>query len=334
MAPMVDAPVLSLAEVRWAVQQACRAPSIHNSQPWSFRWHPATSTLDVCADTKRGLTASDPDGRELVLSCGAAVTNLQVALRKLGLRGSVTPLPVASQPRLLARVTVTEASPADAAERRHYAALVRRHSRRTGFADRPLTPQDAVELQRAAEAEGAQLVFLHDPGQRRRVLSLAGDARRTLAADERVQAEVDRWTPAPASRRRDGVPAIAYSADPVVADDALPQRDFDRGRGIGMAVAGEAAPGSVAVLTTERDVQVDWLQAGQALERVLLTAAEHWVFAALDSQLVEVPPLRAELRRELRITGYPQMVLRLGYASDAQTTPRRAVAEVLTVVDE
>src|SRR6059036_2079646 len=126
----------------WAVEQACLAPSIHNTQPWRFRWD--GRHFELSADTARGLSGSDPDGRELVISCGAALFNLRVALRKLGCAAQVTLLPEPDQPRVLARVDVAESAPASVEERLAYAALTRRHTRRTGFEDRPLAPALAV----------------------------------------------------------------------------------------------------------------------------------------------------------------------------------------------
>ena len=106
--------------MRWAVEQAARAPSIHNTQPWRFRWQ--DGQFELRADTQRGLEGADPEGRELVLSCGAALFNLRLALRKLGYSADVTVLPSLADPRMLARVTVTESTPATAACRRRSAA--------------------------------------------------------------------------------------------------------------------------------------------------------------------------------------------------------------------
>jgi hypothetical protein len=314
-------------DARWAVQQASRAPSIHNTQPWRFIWE--NGVFEVYADTARGLTASDPDGRELVMSCGAALFNLRLGLRKLGYEGMVIPVPDPREPRLLARVEVSESSPADVDERLAFAAMTRRHTHRGAFDDRPLRPDVTVALQWAAENEGAQLVLVADPGQRRRVLSLARAAERALVNDLDVQAEINDWTPSSASRRADGVPVTAYAAEPVASPDDLAPRDFDQGRGAGVGEAVENTPGVIAVLVTEGDRQADWLQAGQALESVLVCAAQRSAYAALHSQLTEVAPLRSELRRELRTSGYPQILMRFGHAPAGPPTPRRPVDEVL-----
>jgi len=322
-----DPQPLAMADARWAIEQACRAPSLHNTQPWRFTFD--GRRIELFADTSRGLTATDPDSRELVLSCGAALYNLRVALRKVGYDGRPTLLPNPANPRLLASVAIVETAPATVAERREYAALIRRHTHRGPFEARPLTPELAVLLQRAAHEENAQLIYVHDPGQRRRVLQLARTAERAQQADERIAAELAAWTPSPGVTHRDGVPATAYSSEPRASANDLPPRDFDQSRGYGRLSSHDPAPGVMAVLTSPTDLQPDWLRAGQALERVLLVAADRWAFAALHSPLTEVPHLRAELRRELCTSGYPQILLRFGYAPDATVTPRRSVDEVL-----
>src|SRR5437588_11255882 len=74
-------------EARWAIEQACKAPSIHNTQPWRFRL--AGGTFELYADTSRLVSGADPTGRELVISCGAALLNLRIALRQVGFDAKV-----------------------------------------------------------------------------------------------------------------------------------------------------------------------------------------------------------------------------------------------------
>lgn len=320
---------LSTNDARRAVELACLAPSVHNTQPWKFTWN--GTSFELFADTQRGLTASDPDGRELVISCGAALFNLRLALRKLGYDADVHLLPDSDNPRLMARVHVAEAEPADADERRSFAAMLRRHTHRGAFDDQPIGPDLTVALQRAAELELAQLVLVADPGQRRRVLTLARAAERALVNDPAVQAEISDWTPPPGSGRRDGVPITSYAPEPLAQPGELAPRDYDQGRGQGIGETVMNAPGVIAVIVTDGDLEEDWLRAGQALERVLVGAAQRGAYAALHSQLTEVTDLRNELRRELCVSGYPQILLRLGYAPDAQHTPRRPVNDVLAI---
>lgn len=322
--------MLDDSQVRWVVEQASRAPSINNTQPWRFHWD--GTAIDVHADLQRGLVISDPAGRELVISCGAALYNLRLALRKIGRSSTTTAFPDSDNPRVLARVRVDDGPPATEAERELFAAIPRRHTHRGEFADPRIRPDLAVRLQQAAESQGAQLMFVHDPGPQRQVLHLARAAERASRADERARAETEQWTPPPGSVRRDGVPAGAYSQGPPAAGrQELAARDFDLGRDVGAGEVPTQPTGGIAALVTDSDLAPDWLRAGQALEAVLLTAAIDWSFAILHSRVGEIAPLRAELRRALGTAAYPQLLLRFGYAGSAPTTPRRPSADVLDI---
>ena len=68
---MTDTLAVPTAAVRRIVEGATRAPSVHNTQPWLWRAH--AHTLDLYADRSRRLGATDPEGRNLVISCGAAL---------------------------------------------------------------------------------------------------------------------------------------------------------------------------------------------------------------------------------------------------------------------
>ncbi|MDQ1695608.1 MAG: hypothetical protein QOJ03_961 [Frankiaceae bacterium] len=320
--------LLRPAEVRAIVAAASRAPSVHNTQPWKIAWDGIVFT--VAADTSRALAVTDPDHRELAMSCGAALYGLRLALRKFGFDSTVELMPT-DDPGLLARVGPKPGIPADAEERLMFAAISRRHTHRGPFDDRPVSAELAVRLQQAAAEEHALLFYLTDPGQRTRLLHLARAAERELRQDPRVREETEAWTPEPNAGRRDGIPSTAYAGPQSTNNiDELQARDLDLGRGIGQLHEPSRRPGTLAVLATERDDAKAWLVAGQALQRLLLTAARHGAFAAIHSQAVELPHVRAEIRRELSTAAVAQLVLRLGYAAEATTTPRRAVDAILT----
>jgi hypothetical protein len=83
--------MLTNADVARAVEQATRAPSVHNTQPW--RWRIGPHSVDLHADWDRHLPATDPDRRDLVLSCGVALHHLRVALAATGLHTEIDRFP-------------------------------------------------------------------------------------------------------------------------------------------------------------------------------------------------------------------------------------------------
>ena len=80
----------------------------------------------------------------------------------------------------------------------------------------------------------------------------------------------------------------------------------------------------------EGEDEQSWLRAGQALQRILLRAASHWVFASLHSQPLQSASVRAQIRSSLRAMGSPQMLLELGVARTSRPTARRPAREVTT----
>src|SRR6516225_5552136 len=88
---------------------ASRAPSVHNTQPWRFAVGP--HAIDLYADAERQLS-QDREGRELLISCGAALFGLRLAVRGLGYLPAVRLLPDPSRPALLARVALGPEEPA------------------------------------------------------------------------------------------------------------------------------------------------------------------------------------------------------------------------------
>ena len=65
-----------------AAAAAGYAPSILNTQPW--RWRLGPGRLELFAERARQLTVSDPQGRLLTISCGAALHHARTALAAAG----------------------------------------------------------------------------------------------------------------------------------------------------------------------------------------------------------------------------------------------------------
>jgi hypothetical protein len=325
----------------YLIETAARAPSVHNTQPWRFR--ASESAIELYCDPRRKLQV-DPAGREMLISCGAALFGLRLAVRSLGYEPVVELLPDPGRLRLLARVMLGAAKPMTVVEREMLRALPHRHTHRGRFGPGPLPAGLLAGLQHDALAERATLVLV-EPGLAYERLACIGRAvYRRLKVEPLAEAETRRWSRDPGSQARDGVPAYAFpgsafpgSAVPGSAVAApgprrsgrLPQRDFDLGRGFGRQEAGGPPPAATAVLVTSGDTRVDWLRAGQALHRLLVHAASRWVFASLDTQLLEITLIRALIRERLALPGAPQMLLQFGVVDTTHPTGRRPPDELI-----
>jgi nitroreductase len=305
------------------LRAALAAPSIHNSQPWRFAVR--SGGVDLYADRGRVLEVVDPRGRELTISLGAALLNLRVAILRHGRLPVTRLLPEAARPDLVASVRLGPAVEPDQTVRALAEAIPRRRTNRRPFT-RVLVPAEVLaELAAAAEVEGATLTVADDLG-RDQLLGLARSADRQLRAQPRYRDELTAWTSA-APDRGDGVPRAAFG--PWDALETLPLRDFGLTRPAEPRRTAhfEARP-TLVVLSTAADTPEQWLRAGQALERVLLTATVRGLASTPISQPLEVPRLR-ELLTDPATGACPQVILRLGYGPASAASPRRPLAEVL-----
>jgi nitroreductase len=307
-------------QVGYLIATAARAPSVHNTQPWRFRAGPYA--IELYADQRRKLRV-DPVGREMLISCGAALFGLRLAVRSLGYVPVVELLPDRARLRLLARVRFGEAEPMTARERQMLEALPHRHTHRGPFAAGPLPAGLVAGLQHDALAEGATLALVDRAHAYQQLEDILGAAGPRQDLDPAAQAEVRRWSREMADPARDGVPARAFPASAGREPGRLSQRDFDLGRGLGLLPTGGPPPAITAVLITPGDGRADWLRAGQALHRLLAHAASRWVFASLHTQPLEAAAIRALIRERLALPGAPQMLLQLGPAHTTHATARR-----------
>jgi nitroreductase len=312
-------------EYRVLVAAASAAPSIHNTQPWRFVVGPRS--IEVHADPARGLAVIDPSARALIISCGAAVLNLRVALAFLGRRARIRWLPNPAVPTHLATVDVVDAYSTRAVDRDLYAALRRRSSSRQPMTGRPLPVKVLNQLREAVRREGAALHVLSGEAANT-LITIAGQADAAQRGDRAYQEELGKWTTMDPARR-DGVPATAFGAVP--GPGQVPQRDFTRG---GVAADRqeeefEEAP-TLAVVTTGADTIEDWLRAGMALQHLLLVVTTHWLRAGFLTQPLELPAFRDQVRGLIDPRRMPQVVLRVGYGPTPPRSPRRRLDEVLS----
>ena len=323
---------LSAADIDDVLHAASLAPSVHNSQPWRFRVLPDQIALH--ADLERSLPATDPEHRELRLSCGAALLNLRLALQGHGVRPLVTLLPhgyraAVSGSGALAVVRYG----GNVRQSRELTQLLQavrtRRTNRRPFIDAPVPTAHRIALMRAAESERGWLYVLSDREKRASVRYLVVSAHREQMADPRFVAELAAWTGREGAHW-DGVPVTAGGPQPEPQDEWV-IRDFTAGRG-GRRVAGkdfEPEP-LLVVLCSFHEGALAELQGGQALQQVLLTATTLGLSVSFLSQPIEVPHIRTKRRRALGgATLEPQAILRIGFGAPVQATPRRPVADLL-----
>lgn len=313
-----------------ALTLATRAPSIDNTQPW--RWRVDRTRLHLYANPGLQLPITDPDGRDLILSCGAALNHCVVALAAMGWRSDVHRLPDPADPDHLAAIAVYPHSP-EPADVTLAAAITQRRTDRRIYSARPVASGDIAAMAALAAQMGVVLRHVDAVGKLHEIVKRAARAH---ATNHDYLTELTRWSGRYGSRA--GVPARNVPEHDCAAP--IPGRIF---AGPGLAQPPGASPADdnavIVVLGTESDDRLAWLRAGEAASAVLLTATAMGLATCPITEPLEIPKTRDAVRFDvLAADEHPQMLLRLGWAPDTADplplTPRRDLSRVVQWASE
>lgn len=319
----------SSEKLEFCIHYAILAPSTHNTQPWRF--HMIGNQLELHANVGRQLAVVDPAGRELIMSCGAALAHLRIALNHFGFSGEIELFPDPGTPDLLARIGLGVEFDPDLENTLLFDAIPRRRTNRMPFRDEPVTPELLALFQKQATDEGAWLEFLTEERSRAAVAELVAEADRIQWSDKALREELAAWVRPNRSVRRDGMPGYVYGLGDVLSQVAAQViRRFDRGA-VQAKNDSELALYSpvLAVLGTEGDSLADWLRAGQALAKILLRARAEDVWASFLNQPIQIPALLPYMVQATGRSGFPQLMFRMGFGQDVPPTPRFSLPEVV-----
>lgn len=323
-------------KLEFLLNYAVLAPSGHNTQPWLFRI--VDNTIELCADKTRALPIVDPENRELIISCGTALFHLRIAMRHFGYGDVVEILPELLNPNLLARIRLGSKRIVKVEENFLFRAIPKRCTNRRPFDNCQLPVSLISELELATCSEGDWLQVrtqVIPEGSREAIINLIVQGDRIQMANPLFRQELAQWIRKSRSSRHDGIPAHAQGMsqrlDAIAPLISLAIRSFDLGKPQSARDRKlvETAPVLILIGSGE-DTPHDWLATGEALAHLLLRARVDDVWASFFNQPIEIPQLRSCLKDLFPENGYPQILLRLGYATETHPTPRKTVDEVLT----
>ena len=309
------------AQKELLLRYAVLAPSGHNTQPWSFRL--TDDGVEVYADTTRRLPVADPHDRELLISVGAAITNFRVAAAHFGFDTNVL---YRDEPAAL--ITMRETCAPDRSLRALFTAITQRHTNRNSFEHRPIDPEalDCI----CTLVESSELTRCVLPQERDRIAELVQEADRRLLADDAWRGELAEWVRSNESSAGDGIPAEAFGIPgPLSAFAPYLLRTIDMGDARGRADRTLTQEAAGLIVISSDDDRTALVQAGEMLERLLLTLTSLGVQYSFLNQPVQVPELRRELWNLVRTPKPPQLLVRIGYARPVRRAmPRRPVSAV------
>lgn len=312
---------------------AVLAPSEYNSQPWYFKIR--GPICELYADGSRQLTVVDPDKRELLISCGAAFLNLQIALRHFGYREELNLCVVGEHPDLLARIKIGMRELATDEEHLLFSAIQQRTTNRNMFEDRNI-PEEL--LTRFEELVGEDGVWLYcvDGKEYESIAELIATGDRMLWEKNEFRSELAKWVRRSDENMEDGLLASSqgrgYIAD--IVSPLIVRTVNLEGEELARSQHLVASAPVLGVLGTYSDMPSDWFATGQATEKMLLLACASGIQSSFVNQPMEVPELRKQVQMMVGPNRVPQLVVRMGYGPAVPPTPRRSVSNVLLEMEQ
>lgn len=312
------------------VELACRAPSLHNSQPW--RWVLGRANVELFADPSRFVTGADSSGREAIISCGAVLDHFRVAMAAVGWDCHIDQFPNPNNLDHLASIYFAQLDSVAEARRDRAEAILKRRTDRRPFR----APKDWALFE--------PLLFSSYDHDLATVQVLPEDARNQLAVasglaeslrryDDHYHHELDWWTEP--ARDSDGIPPTALvsesQARKVDVKRQFPAKGYGERKSAGVQDHAE-----ILLLTTPEDTRSDALNCGQVLSAVLLECVMAGMATCTVTHAAEVVASR-DLLRQLSDTpdAVPQVVVRVGLepaGEGPKPTPRRPLSEVLEIL--
>ena len=311
--------------VQAALALAVRAPSIHNSQPW--RWRVGPHSMHLYADPAMHLVHTDPDGRDLILSCGLVLDHCAVALAALGWQAKIHRFPNPADRDHLASIEYHRRSPAET-DIGLAAAIPNRRTDRRHFSGWPVPSGHLAAMSARAARMGAVV---------RRVVtdsafeSILQQAETLHLDDKNYLSELAQWSGRHAATL--GVPA-RNAPEPGLVGGAY--RLFVGGELKQPSTEPPAADNGVVVaLGTDGDDVLAQLRAGEAASQLVLTATSLGLASCIGTEPLELTSTRDALRQHIfGSSHFPQMLLRIGWApvnaEPLSATPRRPLGDVVS----
>ena len=317
-------PPLPESDYLFIIEQAAKAPSGHNTQPWKFIRNP--NGIDIYPDFTKSLPVVDPDNRELFISLGCAAENLCIAAVHKGYQPSVS---IDNKNHIIhIQLGKQESIPSSSL----FPQLSVRQTNRRVYNGNSIADSDIALLQRGDAEPGIRLHFFKNGTQEfARIAELVYEGNRRQMQDEKFKAELQQWMRYNKKHQdatRDGLSYAVFGAPNlpcfiskfIIAQtlNAQSQNKADRKK--------IAATSHFILFTSQNNTLEEWINLGRTLERTLLKTTEMGISHAYMNPPNEIPELSKQMAEQLAITNeYPTILIRVGYGEKMPYSLRRNV---------
>lgn len=325
--------VVDVEVLKKAILLACRAPSVHNTQPW--RWvaevDPEKSTVHLFVDRRRTVPATDHSGREAILSCGAMLDHLRIAMTAAQYQTSISRFPNPKDPSHLATVEFSPIDHFTEAQRDRVRAMLQRRTDRLPFGA-PADWQRFEPVLRSTFNEDVAMLDVLSDDRRPYLVEVSQLSEALRRDDPAYHIELQWWTSSFALTQGMPPSALLSVAERRRVDIAreFPIRSHENRR-----PEMDADCSKILVLSTPDDTRVDVLRCGEVLSTVLVECTMAGMATCTLTHLIESGESRDIVGGMIGRRGEPQVLIRVGTAPPMESppapTPRLPLDSVLKI---
>jgi len=309
------------------IEQAVKAPSGHNTQPWLFRIN--ESNIEIHPNYEKTLPVVDPDNRELFISLGCAAENLCITATEKGYKPEVNITDKGSIIISLARNTSIEADPL-------FKQIAFRQTNRSLY-NRKLISQDTIEILKGMPKEPGINIYYYRNGSPE-FDSIANYIIRgniQQMQDEAFRKELKSWmrfNKKHQDETNDGLSYAVFGAPnlPKFIVKPIMSKALNAKRQNNGDVKKIRSSSHFVLFTIKSNTLHEWINLGRALEHFLLKSTESGIIHAYMNQPNELKDLSNEMAKSLYLTKeYPVILLRLGYGKTMPYSKRKNIQAVI-----
>mgnify|MGYP001193466190 CR=1 FL=1 len=317
-------------KLSFLAKYAVLAPSTYNTQPWLFEVSQGEMVLSL--DRRYGLPVIDPQDRQMIISCSAAILNLEIAAEHFGYSLDIEIFDDAEETDKLAVIKlkdrITHRSDENSAL---FRAIPERQMNRYHFHSAPLAQDDMVALKKAVSVEGAW-IHVCDENEKESLIKMIVDADYAQNSDKNFRREIASWLDKRRVYSGDGMPELQMKChDLVTTSTPLAVRRFfgDDGDTVPADKMSEGSP-VLAIIGSVTGSLENKIKAGKAFMRLLLAAQSRGIGVSTLNQPCQIAETRLRLYDELGLQGRAQIIVRMGYPKKKPLpAPRRPFDKVI-----
>ena len=303
------------------IENACKAPSGHNTQPWLFKIRKAE--IDIYPDFSKELPVVDHNHRELFVSLGCAVENLCVAARE---KGYHTEVKVIKDSFIRVLLTKDKKKQSDSL----FPQIALRQTNRSVYDGREI-PEDSIKILKNIPIEPSISIYFYKRGSvnYERLADMVYRGNSLQMNNEAFKTELTTWmryNKKHQNKTRDGLSYATFGAPNVprfiakfVMSKAInekAQNKEDRKK--------IASSSHFVLFTTKDDTVEQWVGLGRVLERILLCSTAMGIVNAYLNQPNEESDVAKDMVARLQIPNeHPTILIRLGYGKKMPYSLRR-----------